>query len=236
MSRTRQLATLCMASAVLLSAPLLAAQDKRATDKPAKAVPAAAAAQQKVSLPVTGLTADNAEKVQTALAALAHTAWTCPGCKATQDARGQCAACKVDLVSESHKSLGSVKADAAGGTISAVLNPGTRLKLSEVERALGGASVKLEGAKLTVIGNTQLLVQGPGTAEAAQKFEQGLKSARLFESVEIEHEADSRDYVVTTRAGADAPTHAALVSAIARAGGEGFKLVDVIWVGPKSVS
>lgn len=230
-----------MASAMLFTAPLLAAQEKGAT-KPAqeretaKATPASAAVQSKFSLPVTGLTADNAEKVQTALAAVSHTAWTCPDCKMSQEAKGQCTQCKVDLVSQTHKCLGSVKADAAGGTISAVLNPGAQLKLSEVERALGSASVKLDAAKLTVIGNTQLLVQGPGTAEAAKKFEEGMKSAKLFESMEIEHKADSRDYVVSTRAGASAPTHAALASAITRAGGEGFKLVDVIWVGPKSVS
>jgi hypothetical protein len=226
---------------MLFIAPLLAAQDKD-TAKPAqerataKATPAAAPVQSKFSLPVTGLTADNAKKVQTALEAVSHTAWTCPDCKMSQETKGQCTQCKVDLVSQAHKCLGNVKADAAGGTISAVLNPGAQVKLSEVERALGSASVKLDGAKLTMVGSTQLLVQGPGTAEAAKKFEEGMKSAKLFESMEIEHKADSRDYVITTRAGANAPTHATLTSAIARAGGEGFKLVDIVWVGPKSVS
>jgi len=230
-----------MASVMFVTAPLLAAQDK-GTTKPAqereavKATPASAAVQAKVSLPVTGLTADNAEKVHSALAAVSHTAWTCPDCKMSQDAKGQCAHCKVDLVSETHKCLSDVKADAAAGTISAVLNPGAQLKLSEVERALGSASVKLDGAKLAVGGQTQLLVQGPGTPEAAKKFEEGLKTAKLFESMEIEHKPDTRDYVITTRAGANAPTHAALASAITRAGGEGFKLVDVIWLGPKSMS
>lgn len=230
-----------MASAMFFTAPLLAAQDK-GTPKPtqeretAKATPASAAVPAKVNLPVTGLTAENAEKVQTALAGVSHTAWTCPGCKATQDAKGQCASCKTDLVSETHKCLGNIKADAAGGTISAVLNPGAQLKLSEVERALGASSVKLDGAKLTLVGNTQILVQGPGTAADAKKFEEGLKSSKLFESMEIVHKADSRDYVVTARSAANPPTHAALASAITKAGGEGFKLVDVVWIGPKTVS
>jgi len=238
MSRSLRIGTLCMASAMFFTAPLLAAQDK-GTPKPAqeaKATPASAPAQAKVSLPVTGLTAENAEKVQTALAGVSHTAWTCPGCKATSDAKGQCAPCKTDLVSETHKCLGNVKADAAGGTISAVLNPGAQLKLSEVERALGSASVKLDGAKLSLVGNTQLLVQGPGSAADAKKFEEGLKASKLFESVEITHKADSRDYVVSARAMANAPTQAAIASAITKAGGEGFKLVDVVWMGPKTVS
>lgn len=234
-----------MASAMFITAPLFA-QDK-GTDKPAptqkpvaerdtgKPTPASATAQ-KFSVPVTGLTAENAEKIQTSLAALSHTAWACPDCKMSQETKGKCTSCNVDLVSGSHKCLSNVKVDAAGGMVNATLNPGAMLKLSELERALGGASVKLDPAKLTLSGNTQLHIQGPGSAADAKKFEEGMKTAKIFESMEIKHEGDSRDYVITTQASANAPTKAAVASAITRAGGEGFKLVDVVWVGPKQMS
>jgi len=246
MSQSLRIATYFATSALLCVAPLLAAQDK-GTDKPKDAPAAqgekgtpkpasAPAAQQKVSLPVTGLTAENAEKVQTSLAAISHTAWTCPACKMVADEAGQCPQCKKDLASAPHKCLANVKADAAGGTITAMLNPGAMVKLSEVERALGGASVKLDADKLTLGGHTKLIVQGPGDAASAKKLEEGLKAAKLFESVAIEHDADSREYVIVTQAGAEAPTKAAAASAVARAGGESFKLVDVVWIGPKRVS
>lgn len=244
MARSLRIASFLTASALLFVAPLVGAQD-RGTDKPAERPAAqgekaraenASAAQQRVSLPVSGLTAENAEKASAGLAAISHTQWTCPGCKYVGDQRGQCAPCKKDLVSEEHKCLANVRADAAAGTLTAVLNPGARVKLSEVERALGGASVKLDPAKLALAGHTKLVVQGPGDAAAAKKLEEGLKAAKLFDSVEIKHDADSREYVIAAQAGAEAPTHAAASAAIARAGGDGFKLVDVVWIGPKRVS
>jgi hypothetical protein len=245
MSRSLRIGSFLTASALLCAAPLLAAQDK-GTEKPkdapaaqAEKKPVAAsapAAQQKVSIPVTGLTAENAEKVQTSLSAISHTAWTCPACKMVADEAGQCPQCKKDLASEPHKCLANVKADAAGSTITAMLNPGAMVKLSDVERALGSASVKLDPAKLTLTGHTKLIVQGPGDAASAKKFEEGLKSAKLFESAEIKHDADSREYVISAQAGANAPTKDAAAAAVTRAGGENFKLVDVVWIGPKRVS
>lgn len=245
MSRSLRIGSFLSASALLCVAPLFAAQDKgteKPKDPPAaqgekKPVAASApAAQAKLSIPVTGLTADNAEKVQTSLAALSHTAWACPACKLVADEAGQCPQCKKDLASQPQKSLANVKADAAGGTITAMLSPGAMVKLSDVERALGGASVKLDPAKLTLAGHTKLIVQGPGDAATAKKLEEGLKTAKLFESVEIKHAADSREYVIAAQAGANAPTKEAAAAALARAGGENFKLVDVVWVGPKRVS
>ena len=245
MSRSIRIGSFLTASALVCLAPLVAAQDK-GTDKPAdkpavqaekaKPVPASAPAQQKVSLSVTGLTAENAEKVQSNLAALSHPVWTCTGCKVTADEKGQCAQCKKDLTASPQPSLANVRADAAGGTITAMLNPGAMVKLSEVERALGGASVTLDPAKLILAGHTKLVVQGPGDAASAKKLEEGLKTAKIFESVTIEHAADAREYVIVTQAASNAPTKAAAASAITRAGGDTFKLVDVIWVGPKRVS
>ncbi|HVS17939.1 MAG TPA: hypothetical protein VMT18_05005 [Planctomycetota bacterium] len=244
MSRSLCIGTYFTTSALFLVAPLFAAQE-RGTDKPVdkpavqaerKTTPASAAAQQKVSLPVTGLTAENAEKVQTSLAALSHTLWTCAECKLTSDEEGQCPHCKKDLASAPHKSLTNVRADAAGGTITAMLNPGAMVKLSEVERALKSASVALDPAKLTLTGHTKLIVQGPGDEAGARKLEQGLKAAKLFDSMEIEHEADSREYVIAVQSSSNAPTKAAAASAITRAGGEGFKLVDVVWIAPQRPS
>ena len=245
MSRSLRIGTYCTTAALLLVAPLFAAQE-RGTDKPVdkpaaqsergKPTPASAPAQQKISRPVTGLTAENAEKAQTSLVALSHTLWTCSECKMTSDEEGQCPHCKQDLASTPHKSLTNVRADASAGTITAMLNPGAMVKLSEVERALKSASVTLDPAKLTLTGHTKLIVQGPGDAAGARKLEEGLKAAKLFESMEIEHEVDSREYVIAVRSAANAPTKSAAASAITRAGGEGFKLVDVVWIAPQRPS
>lgn len=234
MSLKSRFGILTLASALSMATPLLATQDTGKA-KPAATRPATAAVQLKLSIPLTGLSAENAEKVHAALGELAYTAWSCPDCKMTQDLKGQCTHCKKELTALALKCLAEIKADAAGGLVTANLNMGTQVKLSDIEHALAGASVKLDAAKLTLSGTTQLLVQGPGSADAAKKFEQSLKTAKLFETMEIKHAVDSRDYVISARIGTTATTQAALVSAIAHAG-EGFKLVDVVWIAPKQVS
>jgi hypothetical protein len=243
MSLLLRIGSLSLASVVLMAAPLLAqdpskdkAGDKTTQDtKPAATRPASAAVQQKLSIPVTGLTAENAEKVQTTLSGLSYNVWICPECKMTGEAKGQCPMCKKDMTSQAQKSLGNVKADATAGTVTANLNAGTQIKLSELERALGSSSVKLNPAKLTLGGQTHFIVQGPGAAADAKKFEEALKTSKLFEAMEIKHDADSRDYVVIARVGSAAPTHASVSQAIEKSG-EGFKLVDVVWVAPKQMS
>jgi hypothetical protein len=226
---------------ILLSAPLLAMQDAGkskpagGTKPAATARPGTATIAQPVNLPVSGLTKENQEKVQAALGALTQTLWTCPGCNSSQGEKGTCTACKEDLVPESHKVFSSVKADAERSGVTLDLSPGVTIKLSQIQLALGAAAVKVDSARLVLGGSTQLHIQGPGSADAARKLEESLKSAKLFESMEIRHAAEGRDYRVAVRAGATAPAQAAVVAAIERAG-EGFKLTDVAWAGPEPVS
>jgi len=231
--RTR---ALVLAAVALAAAPLVAGQQASQGKQEGAAKPAAASAavQQTVSLPVTGLTKEETSKVQTALTALQHKMWCCQDCKHIQDEKGTCTSCKKELVAETLPVLSKVTADVQQATLTFVLHEGMRIQLSEVQRTLGTGQVKVDPAKLVLAKDSVLYVQGPPSEEAAKKLEQALKASKLFERVEIQHKADSRDYHVQTVAAAKAPTHAEVTKAVEGVG-DGFKLTDVGWFAPKPV-
>lgn len=218
----------------MATVPLLASQEagKAKQDPAAKPVAASAVVVQPVSVPLTGLTQDGVQKVQTALTALKHPMWCCPGCKDMQEEKGTCAACKKDLVSESLPVLGSVTADATKATLTFALHEGMRLKLSELDRALAAGSAKVDQAKLTLGSNAVLYIQGPGAAEDAKKLESELRASKLFASMDFQHKADSRDYHILVNAGEKPVSHGDLAKAVEKVG-SGFKLTDVAWNAPK---
>ena len=250
----KMLTTTAMAIA-LASAPLFAQQApaKQEPPKPApakqepakpqekpkqypakpEARPAAAPARMApVSVPVTGLTPEGIEKVKTSLTALKQPVWVCPACKEMSDAKGTCAACKKELTAENLPVFATVTPDAKAGTVNFTLAEGLRVNLSELERALATGGAKVDTAKLTLPGNSALMVQGPTSEEDAKKLEAALKSSKLFSNVQIEHKPESRDYKIMATAGEKAPTQAEIAKAIEQVG-NGFKLVDVGWYAPK---
>ena len=209
-------------------------QEKPKQD-PAKpeAKPAAAPARMApVSIPVTGLTPEGIEKVKTSLTALKQPVWVCPQCKEMSDAKGTCTACKKDLTAENLPVFATVTPDAKAGTVNFTLAEGLRVNLSELERALATGGAKVDTAKLTLAGNSALMVQGPTSEEDAKKLETALKSSKLFSNVQIEHKPESRDYKIMATAGEKAPTQAEIAKAVEQVG-NGFKLVDVGWYAPK---
>lgn len=225
-----------IAAAMLLAAtPLLAGQQagKPQQEKPGKPV-AAAAAQHTVLVAVDGLTQEASAKVQTELSAMTHAMWVCPGCEHMQAEKGTCASCKKDLVSKAMHVLGKVTADAKAEALSFSVNEGMHVRLSELERTLAKEDVKVDPARLALAGGTTLYIQGPATPEATAKLEAALKSSKLFEQVDVQHKADSKDYHVLVVAAEKVPSHADVAKAIERVG-DGFKLTDVGWFAPKRV-
>jgi hypothetical protein len=229
----------------LAAAPLLAMQEpakqdpakqqeKPKPEAPAKpeARPASAARMAPVSIPVTGLTAENTEKLKTSLTALKQPVWICAACKEMSDAKGACPACKKELTAENHPVFASITPDAKAGTVNFSLNEGLRFHLSELDRALATGGAKVDTAKLTLPGTSMLMIQGPTSEEDAKKLEAALKSSKLFGNVEIDHKPESRDYRVLVTASDKAPTHADIAKAIEQVG-NGFKLADVGWYAPK---
>lgn len=221
----------------LLAAPALAGQQagKAKQEGAARPVAASAAVPLVVDLPVTGMTEDDTDRIQSALGSLEHEMWICKACRHMQEEKGSCDSCQKDLVAETMPVLNEVTADVQHNTLSFSVNEGMRIQLSEVQRALGAGQVKVDPAKLLLESHTLLYVQGPPSEEAAKKLEQSLKTSKLFEKMELRHEADSRDYHVEVFAVAKAPSHAEVAKTIERVG-DGFKLTDVAWLAPKRVS
>src|SRR5688572_24846164 len=216
----------------LASAPLLAMQEpakqdpakqqeKPKPEAPAKpeARPASAPARlAPVSIPVTGLTPEGVEKAKTALTALKQPVWICAACKEVADAKGTCTACKGELTAENLPVFANVAPDAKAGTVNFTLSEGLRVHMSDLERALATGGAKVDLTKLTLPGNSMLLIQGPTSEEDAKKLESALKASKMFSSVQIEHKADSRDYRILAVAAEKPPSHADIAKAVEQVG------------------
>ena len=207
-------------------------QEKPKQEAPAAKPASAPARMAPVSVPVTGLTPEGIEKVKTSLTALKQPVWVCPQCKEMSDMKGTCPACKKDLTAENLPVFATVTPDAKAGTVNFTLAEGLHVNLSELERALATGGAKVDTAKLTLAGNSTLMIQGPTSEEDAKKLETALKSSKLFSNVTIEHKPESRDYKIIAMAGEKAPTQAEIAKAVEQVG-NGFKLVDVGWYAPK---
>jgi hypothetical protein len=236
-------ASLGLAVLFALSASV-AAQDKgaKAPEKPSAApatpaTPASPSAAPRVqsgdstSVAVTGLTKDNSAATKTALEGLSHTVWRCPACNLTEAAKGTCAMCKEELVSEKSATLQNVKLDADKGTIAFALAPGQTVRLTEIEAVLTPEKISIPKDKLTLSPSSTLVVSGVSTEEAIKKLETELKNAKMFDSVACRLTGSGKPAEVTVKNGNTSLTRAKVEEAISKASPE-FKLVDIVWTSP----
>lgn len=217
---------------VLLSAGGLATAQKETPQKPeAKPIPAASPivkskVKSDLTLSVTGLTAENAVQVKTALEGMKGDLYACGGCKAEFAKAGDCPKCKMPLTVSKEAILGTVTTDPAKNQIVLQTKEGMELKLSALERALQADAVKIDDKKLMLPGNATLVISGATTAEQATTIQTALTEAKLFQSGHAE--ATPMGVRVHVVADATAPNLARIREVVTKAG-PSFKVTDVIW-------
>lgn len=217
--------------ALALLTGTLASQKEAAPKQEVKPVPAAAPlvmAQAKcdLTLPVVGLTADNAAKSKATLEAMQVELFACAECKAEFAKAGDCPKCKKPLTASKMAVLGMVTTDVARGLIKVQTKEGMELQLSKLERTLRADALTIDDAKLMIPGHATLLVSGATTPEQAASIQAALIDAKLFQSVQAQ--ATPAGVRIHVSAGTTPPTLARTREVVTKVMAS-FKLGDVIW-------
>jgi hypothetical protein len=219
-------------AALALLAPLALAQDKPAETRPMPADKPAAHATQPGTLhiPVSGLTAENADKLQTALASATNTVYVCEGCKHVDAATGAC--CGKDMKAETGTAFANVHVDSKASTIDFSVPANRALRLSDLEKTLKANSVTIQSDKLQIGTDATVLVKGVTDAAAGDAVEKAITDAKLAEQAEVVTSPNAKEARLTIRkSGMTAATQAKLKEAIAKANSS-YTVADIIWSGP----
>jgi hypothetical protein len=232
-------------TAMALLAPLALAQtggttpkpeskpESKPAAKPAAPAPQAApapAASTSPQVPVTGLTAENSEKVTKALKDYSNSVYKCMSCSQVTSEAGQC--CGKEKTAETGAAFATVKADATGSMVSFTVAPTHEIKLSEIERILTANGVKVSRDKLSIGANAHLVISNVADQQAADVIKKALIDAKLFEQVEVEVTAGHKEaHVTVLKPGTSAPTEARVKETLAKAN-SAASLADVAWSAP----
>lgn len=212
-SITSVLVALCMTGPVIAGQAQGTTQQKKPDAKPAESVQAAskkpAATATEITVPVTGLTADGASKVQGALTEMSAQVWTCAGCHVEEQAAGTCGDCGADLARESLPVLDKVQVAADAGTLRFALRPNRMLSLNELDATLRKNAVAVDGARMPLAGTSTLVLTGLTEKQVAE-MEKALVDSKMFASARGTYDAASKQMRIRATAAQAAPTRAAV--------------------------
>ena len=232
-------------TAMALLAPIALAQTGGTTpapppkNAPAAPAPKAAPAPQAAtmaspSVPVTGVTADNAEKVTKALKDYSNTVWKCGSCSEVTHEAGQC--CGKEKTAQTGMAFATVKVDPATSMVVFTVAPSHEIKLSEIERLLTANSIKVARDKMAFGNSTELVISPVADQAAADAIKKALIDAKVFEQIDIQVPAGHKEaHLVVLKAGASAPTEARVKETLAKANAAA-SLADVSWSAPAAKS
>lgn len=213
------------------------AQDNKPQEKPKQepkqekpvAQPAAAPAAM-IGIPLTGVTKDNSAKVSEALQKISHTGYHCPKCEATSTTEGTCKMCSVPLEKDATpKQVVKSSTIDDKGMLKVALEPGQRLRFSEIDQAAKSAGGSVNRAEYTVPAYARLIVAGPANAEQAKKLEKALTDAKVFTAVTVGVDENTKELYVMPTSGS--VKLASAISGIEKAGAE-FKYQDLVIAAP----
>lgn len=189
-----------------------------------------------MTITLTGVTAENASKAQTAVQGMAHPLWKCTTCEHTQNDKGQCPKCKTDLVLDKGGALAvkTVSVDPASGAMQLTLTPGQNLHLGELERTLKPLSITINKRQLVVPNFARVFIEAPVEAkEGEAAIERALAGTKLFAKATVHYNEHRKQFVALLEQTGTA-TFADAAGAI-EACGKDFKAVDMAWTAPCAV-
>jgi len=221
-------------------APLTLAQTPPAKTPPAKSPPAKSAepasapkavtapkaeGELKLDFHVTGLTADNLEKVKSSLTGMTFSTFACDACQVQRAEAGTCPKCKGALKAEKRPTFSYVRPSSADSTIALGLPANHMTRLSEIETALKSDAVAIDAKQCPIPGQAELVLSG-AKADGVAGIDKALKDAKLFDDVMATWDAATSEVHVKAHAGAMPPTRARVEGALASLN---VHLRDVIW-------
>jgi hypothetical protein len=209
---------------VLMASPVLGLQDKPAQQK--QTAPASySSTKVEFTLAVTGLTKENASKIQGALDKLSMKGYACPHCGSHRASPGECLGCETELVERESANFQNLKPAPDKGTVAFRLEPNAQVKLTQIEKALRDHSIKIDRAKSDFGKSATFVFQGGTSADDATHLKEAFKTAKLGNAV-ASVDSKSKDIHVQVKEGT--PDWAA-ISKVGETLSTPLRLTDVIW-------
>jgi hypothetical protein len=185
-----------------------------------------------MSIPLAGVTEDNAARVETALRAILRTSYECKACGTSQPIKGQCPKCNAELAATTAAAIKEVEVDAAKGSMLVTLQPGQQVALTEIERTLGADGVKVDRSMLAIPSFARLQIAATGDPKTVEKaIEKALVGSKLFGAARVRHDEALASFAVTVERPDAVATHGEAVEALAKVSKD-MRLTDVAWIGP----
>jgi len=167
-------------------------------------------------LPVANLTSENAEQVADALEAFTDTQYVCPECHEADFEPGTC--CGQERAASQAPPIASAAANPAAESISFIIAPGRRMRLSDFEKLLAPLHVDVQRDKLKITADVRLLVEGlPEDPEGTAALRAALTAPDLLEEFDVERCGTDRAALVVRHVAATPPTLTHLTEALAAA-------------------
>jgi hypothetical protein len=181
-----------------------------------------------LSIPLKGLTKDNAAKAEAALVKLDRNGFRCTTCDYFAKAAGECPGCKTALVVDrAGPLLKDVKIDATKNVVMFGIAGSHGARLSEIEAALTPISIEVDRKLLPITPFTKLTITGVDSEEAAQALEKALEDAKHYESIKTDVNLEHKMAILFVGSAKTHPTLDGITKTIEKAGS--FKIAGISW-------
>ena len=184
-----------------------------------------------LSVPVTGLTAENAAKLKTALEGLTTHVYSCSACSERYAMAGNCPGCLTGLKDESKPIFSQVTVTPDQGVLKFQTHEGLPVRLSDIERAAKASSVSIDSSKLQIGNQAAVFVAGATTEEQAKAIQKGLDEAKLFQRAHVAIDPSTK-YVRIAVVPTTTPVTRTAVDEALKKIDASYKVSDVVWNGP----
>jgi hypothetical protein len=239
---TTMIRSVCMGASAVLLAVGVAAQSGN-DPKPGKTPPgqekgrpaeasSARSAAAPIAIPIEGATEANAKAIETALESMMKPVWKCEGCQATSPTKATCKACSKEMTEDrSAKVFRDAEVDAASGELRVSLAPAQTVRVTEIDAKLQANSAKIDKRQLALPSFVKLHLATPAeAADAKATLEKSLNDSKLFSSVSVKEDRETKRLVALVETKGDT-TFAEAASAVEKAGA-GYQLSDVVMTAP----
>jgi len=181
-----------------------------------------------LSVPLKGLTKDNAAKVETALQKLDRNGFRCATCDYFSTTAGDCPSCGTALVAEKDGILlRDVKVDTGKNCAMFGVAGPSGVRLSEIEAILKPTGVTVDRSSLAIEPFTRLTVTGITSDEDGAALEKAFKDAKLFDAVKTHVDIDHEMAILIVGGAKTVPTYETISKTVEKAGE--FEISEVTW-------
>lgn len=214
----------------LAASTLASAQEKEtgtAGARPAK-TQEAATRHRELTLPVAGLTEDNLQAAQEAVAAIRITKYACEECAVVRDKAGKCPDCGEPLAAEQVPAVMEARMTVDAESLALRMVEGGQLGLAQIDAALRPEKVHVDREALEIRGPARIVFSNVTSKEGVAALEKALKEAKLVPNAKALFREEAKEAQVQVE-GTGAPVGLAALTALARTSGATWTVSDVVW-------